>query len=356
MVAKATYDPELEKQLAEERKKAREARTKFRESLEALRKKDSELIVENKLTPLGSTQSAALFKTMNDWLAANPDATSDEIIDKSQETLDKLSNIYTEDNNRLYFYNILKVNDYFLTTFRTNNIISEETYKQCKEILDREQKFLEKNPNESLQVYKDHIDKLSGEMATILKDPEIQKRLQDGRNGVKLEDNSKAIEEKKKQAEQMAVAKDQKEKAEFNPMRLFKKAGAGMFTAFWIALILAFAVLGGSLAANEAVVRPVPFKILYFAYGFLFFPVVITYFLFRYFLFNQAPYFASILIPLYEYDPSKVDRSSFFEKLVWYKANPVILQAQKTFQEAADSVKDLQIDFKQVAAKILESS
>jgi len=354
MVAKATYDPELEKQLAEEKKKAREARGKFRETLESLRKKDKELIVQNKLTPLGSSQSTALFKTMNDWLAANPEATSDEIIDKSQETLDKLSNIYSEDNNRLYFYNILKVNDYFLTTFKTNNAISEETYKKSKEVLDKEQTFLEKNPNESLQVYKDHIDSMSKELGDILKDPEVQKRLQTARDGVKFEDNSKAIEKKKAEADNLAKAKETKEKAEFNPTRLFKKAGSGMVTAFFIAILLAFAILGGSLAANEAVVRPTGFKILYFIYGFIFFPVVITYFIGRYFLYGKSPYFASYFIPLYEYNPLEIKRDSFLQKLVWYQANPVVQQAQKTFQEAADSVKDLGIDFKSVAAKIAE--
>ena len=66
---------------------------------------------------------------------------------------------------------------------------------------------------------------------------------------------------------QKETPKEEKEKAQFNPMRLFKKVGGGMFTAFWIAILLAFAVLGGSLAANEAVIRPTGYKILYFFYG-----------------------------------------------------------------------------------------
>ena len=90
-----------------------------------------------------------------------------------------------------------EVNDYFLTVFKTNNAISDETYKKCKDILDREQKWLEKNPNESLQTYKEKIDKTSTELQDILKDPEVQKRLEAARNGVKLEDNSKDIEAKK---------------------------------------------------------------------------------------------------------------------------------------------------------------
>jgi hypothetical protein len=169
-----------------------------------------------------------------------------------------------------------------------------------------------------------------------------------------MDDNTKEIEDKKRKAELLAKEKEQKEKAEFNPTRLFKKGAAGMVNAFWIALVLAFAVLGGSLAANEAVIRPLPFRILYFIYGFIFFPFVILFFVFRYFLLNKPPYFASILFPLYEYDPSKITRNSFFERLVFYKANPIIAHAQKTFQEAAEAVKDLKVDFTQVAAKIVE--
>lgn len=351
MVAKATYDPELEKQLAAEKRKAREARTEFRKNLEEVRKKDGEAIIQYKLTPLGATQSAALFKTTNDWLAANPDATYDEIIDKGQDFLDKLSNIYAEDSNRLFFNNILTTNTTLLVNFKNTNVISEDQYNKCMEIVNREKKWLEKNPNESLQTYNEKIQKAQLELFDILKDPEIQKRIQEAQKGVKLEDNSKDLEEKKRQAEELAKRKEQKEKEEFNLKRLFKKSIAGTLNGFLIALILSFALLGGALAANEAVIRPLPYRILYFFYGFLFFPVVILYFLVRYFM-GKPPYFASYLFPLYEYDPTTIKKDSFLQKLIWYKANPIIQHASKTFQEAADSVKDLQLDFKTIAAQI----
>jgi len=353
MVAKATYDPELEKQLAEERKRAREARTEYRKGLEELRKKNGDLVIQYRLTPFGASESNALLKTASDWVTANPEATSDEITDKGQELLDKLGNIYTQDANRLYFFNVLKVNEMILTSFKTNNVISEDAFKKSMEIVDRERKWLEKNPNESLQTYKEKLEASQKEIFQNLP-PDAQQKINDGQKNVKMDDNTKEIEDKKRKAELLAKEKEQKEKAEFNPTRLFKKGAAGMVNAFWIALVLAFAVLGGSLAANEAVIRPLPFRILYFIYGFIFFPFVILFFVFRYFLLNKPPYFASILFPLYEYDPSKITRNSFFERLVFYKANPIIAHAQKTFQEAAEAVKDLKVDFTQVAAKIVE--
>jgi hypothetical protein len=81
---------------------------------------------------------------------------------------------------------------------------------------------------------------------------------------------------------------------------------------------------------------------------------VILYFVGRYFLYNKPPYFAAFLIPLFEYDPLQAKKDSFLQRLVWYKMNPIIEQAQKTFQASADSVKDIHVDFQAIAAKALE--
>ena len=96
MLAKATYDPELEKQLAAEKQKAREAREKFRTTLLDAQKKNKELVQNQKLTPQGNTLAEALFKETSEWLTKNPNATSDELGDKVQEFLYNLQNIYTK--------------------------------------------------------------------------------------------------------------------------------------------------------------------------------------------------------------------------------------------------------------------
>ena len=351
-VSKQTYDPQLEKQLAEEKKKAREERLKFRQSLDQLIQRDNDAIVQGKLTPLGATQSAALFKTMNDWLSATPDATADEIADKGLETIDRLANIYREDNNRLYFYSYLKVTEINLTNLKASNLISEDVQKKCQEIVDRELKWLEKNPTESLIIYKEHLQKAANEIRDVLKDPEIQKRMKDAQDGVKMEDNSKELDEQKREAERVAKEKEEREKQNFNVGRFAGKVGISIGNAILIALILSLAILGGSLSANMAVVRPLSYRILYFIYGFLFFPVVLIYFLFRYFQ-GFPPYFAAFLIPLYEMDPTSGVNLSFLQRLVYFKTTPVIEEARKSFQAGAEAVKDISLDFGAIAKELL---
>lgn len=352
-VSKATYDPELEKQLAAERARAREARGKFRETIDKAMTNDRDLIRDGKLTPQGATQSAAYFKLTNDWLQSNPDASADEILDKSQEFLDKLSAIYREDSNRLYFYNNLKISDIFLTQIKTRNIIPEDKYKKLKELLDKEQTWLEKNPNESAQTYQDRITKMNAEAEKIIGDPDIAKKLAENQKTAKEVDNTKELEAEKQKADEIAKKKEELEKEKFSFQRFFKKITTGIFSSFWIALLLTGALLGGALAANEAVVRPLPYRIFYFLYGFFFFPIVILFFIGRYFM-GQPPYFSAFLFPLYEYDPVKVTNLSFLQKLVYYKTNAVLQNARKTFEDAQQATKSMGIDFVKVAKEILE--
>ena len=350
---KQTYDPELEKQLAEERKKAREARTQFRESLDEMMKKDRDLIVQDKLTPLGASQSAALFKTMNDWLAATPEATAVEIEDRSMETKDKLANIYREDNNRIYFYSFLKFSDIGLKNAKQNNMIDEDTYKKCYAILEREQKFLEKNPSESMQTYKEHLEKATQEVMKLLNDPETQRLIKNAQNKVKNAKSADDLSKTQEKLESDIQAKEELKKREFNMSRLLSKVGAGFLTAFWISLALALAFFGASIASNQAVVRPISYRWLYFIYGFIFFPVVLTYAIFRT-VQGKPPYFAAYLIPLYEYNPLKEKKDSFLQRLVWFKSNAVIDEAQKTFQNALTNAQGLQLNFVGIAKEAMK--
>jgi len=350
-VAKATYDPALEKQLAEEKAKAREVRGTFRETIDKSISTDAGLIRDGKLTPQGSTQSAALFKITTDWLAANPDATSDELNDKIQEFQDKLATIYREDANRIYFYNVLKALNVQLLQFKSRNILAEDKYKKAKEILDKEQVWLEKNPNESAQTYTDKLNKTTDEIKDIIGDPDISGKLDAAKGAVKDIDNTQELDAEVKKADEVNKQKEALEKQEFNSQRIFKKIGTGVFWAFWISLVLCLAVLGGALAANEAIARPPMYRILYFIYGCLFFPIVIGYFIYRNFT-GHPPYFGAYLIPLYEYDPVTVTEDSFFQKLFSFPKSPILDQARATYQAAADAAQNSQLDFTKIAKEI----
>lgn len=341
-VNKATYDPELEKQLAEEKKQAREARTKLRESLTTASNKNRELSARNEITPQATTLAASVVQETQKWLQDTPDATADEIQDKIFEVVDKLATIYTDDKNRLFFVNSLKTWDVILTQWQTQNKISEDKAKRIKKILTDEQAWYEKNLNESLQTYTARLEEMNESIKQVVADPTLVQESNEEKNK-QVDKDSAEIDALKAKAEADKKAKEELEKQQFSLGRLLKKVYRGVGGAFIVALILAVCFTGASLAANEAIARPVPYRILFFIFGFIFSVPVIFYYIGRTFLFGQSPYFASYLLPLYPYDPTREEHESFLENLVWYKENAVIRDAIERFQSKADLVKSLKI-------------
>jgi hypothetical protein len=339
-VNKATYDPELEKQLAAEREKAREIRTKLRTTLTAWSTKNRDMVSKNEITAQGSTLATSLIQETTKWLQDTPDATQSELEDKTAEFLDKLATIYNDDKNRLLFSNWLKSWDVIVATWQNLNKIPEEKAKKIKELLAKDKTWFEKNPNESLETYKERIDADQKEIFTIAGDPNLVTDASDQKKA--QETSSKDLDELKAKAEAEKKAKEELEKSQFNPWRLVGKVSKGIGIAFAIALFFVFGLTGGSLLANEAIARPTAYRILYFIFGFIFSIPVILFYIGRAFM-GQPPYFAAYLLPLYSYDPFKEDHSSFFESLVWFKENAVVRDAAERFMEKANAVKAMHL-------------
>jgi len=337
-VNKATYDPELEKQLAAEREKAREIRTKLRQTLTDYSNKNRELVTKNELTPQGSTLATSVIQETTKWVQDTPDATESELQDKMSEVLDKLSIIYTEDKNRLMFLNWLKSWEVIVATWQSQNKISEDKAKKIKDLLAKDKDWYTKNLNESLVTYKERVDTDTQEIFQIIGDAAL---IQDASDQQKVQ-NSKSVDldELKAKVDAEKKAKEELEKQSFSLSRLFSKIGKGVGIAFLVALFIALGLTGGSLLSNEGIARPVPYRILYFIFGFLFSIPVIVFYIGRAFM-GYPPYYAAYLLPLYSYDPLKEDHSSFLESLVWFKENAVVRDAMERFQEKANAVKHI---------------
>ena len=88
MINKATYDPELDQQIAKETAAARDARTAARNAVASATTQNTELVQNAALTPQGSTLALAEFTEINDWLESNATAKSVDILDKIQKFKD----------------------------------------------------------------------------------------------------------------------------------------------------------------------------------------------------------------------------------------------------------------------------
>jgi len=338
-VNKATYDPELEKQLAAERTKAREIRTKLRQTLSETTKKNRDMLANGQLTRQGSTQATALIKETLDWLKNTPDATDVELQDKTFEFLDKLTTIYDEDKNRLQFSSWIKFFEFVIPRLQNENRIPEESAKKLTSIVNENKRWFESHQNESMETYQTRINEQSEKIQEIFNDPEIleqQKLLEKANN------DPKELERLKAQALAEKKAKEDLEKSRFSIPRITKKISRGLGIAIVVAIFFALGLTGASLLANEAIARPVPYRILYFVFGFIFSIPVILFYIGRTFM-GHPPYYAAYLLPLYSYDPLKEDHSSFFESLVWFKENAVVRDATERFMEKANAVKGMHL-------------
>lgn len=335
MIAKATYDPELEKQLAEERKQAREARTKYRDGVNNLRTILSAQVKENKITPEGATLVKSLIQEAEKWLTDNPDVSADEIADKSAEYFNKVIEIYEDDKGRIYHLYFTTLWTTWISVWKANNMINEETSKKAQKIIDEEKVWYKKHLKESTDTYVQRINSMVESLKEVLP-PDMNKNVQEKMK--EKPETQEEIDKLKAQAEQAKRDREAAERRKFNPARIVTKTVSGLTTGLIIAVVLAFALLGASIASNEAIVRPVSIRVVSWIYGFIFFIPVILYAAVKYF-YGKPPYFGAYLIPLYMYDPTTTEKKSFIEKLVWYKDDSVLRHAMRTFQEAAEAVK-----------------
>jgi hypothetical protein len=114
---------------------------------------------------------------------------------------------------------------------------------------------------------------------------------------------------KKKAAEDAAAEAARKEKeaadrasrSQFKPGRFAAKVGGVIYTILTAFVVVVGGIYGAHLATNLNVYRSWPYRLLYAIYGFIFFPVVITYVLgYRWWWKGKKPrYYA--LLPLIPY-------------------------------------------------------
>ena len=100
-----------------------------------------------------------------------------------------------------------------------------------------------------------------------------------------------------------AKAKELAERSEFKPQRATSNIAAGIIKGFMQFIFTLIMLYGGHLAANEAIGYKIPFRILSFAYGCLFFFIEIPKMLIRRYAYQiKPPYYT--YFPLSTYEPN----------------------------------------------------
>jgi len=155
-----------------------------------------------------------------------------------------------------------------------------------------------------------------------VQDEETQKRIAETKLKSEKEAKAKAISE--------AETKNMADRSEFNTTRATSNVASGIIKGF-MSLILTMVILyGGHLAANEAIGYNVPFRILSFLYGCIFFFIQIPKMLIRRYMYQiKPPYFT--YLPLSTYEPNG-DLEILFLGPFCYKEDEISQMARATVE------------------------
>jgi hypothetical protein len=123
-------------------------------------------------------------------------------------------------------------------------------------------------------------------------DAETQKRINEAKE--KGESSSEA------RAESDAKAKELAERSEFKPQRATSNIAAGIIKGFMSLIFTLIVLYGGHLAANQAIGYKIPFRLLSFLYGCIFFFIEIPKMLIRRYWYQiKPPYYTYLPISTY---------------------------------------------------------
>lgn len=140
----------------------------------------------------------------------------------------------------------------------------------------------------------------------------------------------KASAEEKARIKADEDAKALSERSQFKPVRATSNVAAGIIKGF-MSLILTLVILyGGHLAANEAIGYKVPFRILSFLYGCIFFFIEIPKMLIRRYWYQIKPPYYTYL-PISTYQPNG-DLEVLFLGAFCYQENEASQMARATVE------------------------
>jgi len=149
------------------------------------------------------------------------------------------------------------------------------------------------------------------DLSKALNDPEVdayakQQEIQEKQDAEVKERKQKEEATAKKNSEAKAKAAEKAkvltQRSTFSVKRALRNTASGILTGFMSLVLICFILYGGHLAANEAIGYKIPFRILSFIYGCIFFFIEIPKsFIRRYWYQIQIPYYS--YFPLSTYQP-----------------------------------------------------
>jgi hypothetical protein len=275
-IQSATYNPEAEKAKKEAAEANAAAVQDYRKLL--LSTRDNITAKRTTLALYTYTIDSAKVDEGFAWLQAHPAATTEELNTRKTNLATDLTTL-DQQNDRLKALENASAYFSVLTDLRDTTADQKKSVATLKTAI---QAFLAKTPT-----------------ATTPTPEQIQKQIADFQNqfttifpgkDLYVESSAEAMSSLKDQHSQQKKV----DNATFNISRLFGHIWDTASSTVSGLLIVTLVLVSGMLTANDAIGREWPYRIFYFIYGGIFFPVMLIYYLYRWF-FGSSPKLYALL-------------------------------------------------------------
>lgn len=256
----------------EELKEIRQIRIEYQNYLNDIRSKVTADTNSKLLTPESGILVLNQVQKGFDWLKANPNANFSEVLTNYDAVQNECKRIIATDKPKREFSNIIKIIPVTAEIFFTEKRIDKTQLSRLKEISSEGQQWYNKNAaNASELQFSEQRLQIDNSLTEILPETAIRDKFKidlkfalnyspaDLQNIIVM--TEKSIQRKKE------LVQDSSEGITI----MFNTA----LTTFLAGLVFLIFIFAGSLAANLAIGRDTGYRILYFIYGAVFFPVPI---------------------------------------------------------------------------------
>lgn len=330
-----TYNPEAEKARQENRERARPARN----DLETLYEQDNNAYKALKNEGPRRWYYYYVGKQLKDlrtYLDTNPDASFDDLVDYKSK-YERQSEILKEALSTQIVYG----DQGYLK-------IVEDNLK--KDIL--EKKITQKQSDDFLKVYRDmfsYISKINDNPSKYSAETYKGKydsfianidTIKGGATNIDIADPKEGppSEQDIKQAEKNLKKTESQVNSVFDVKRMFKTIFSVSTNTIVKGLIVVFFLVSGMLASNDAIGREVPYRILYFIYGGLYFPILIPYYTVKFIMWimgkGTVPRIYKLL-PIWDTE-SDTSLGRFFLFPFTYESDQNEVEAKKAFMKSLE--------------------
>jgi hypothetical protein len=306
----------------EELKEIRQIRIEYQDYLNNIRSKVTADTNSKVLTPESGILVLNQVQKGFDWLKTNPNASFNEVLANYDAVQNECKRIISTDKPKREFSNFIKIIPVASEKFYTDKKIDKVASNRLKEVASEAQTWYNKNSVTANEIqFSEQRLQINNSLTEILPETvirdEFKQILESGLNYAPddlqntIAATEKAIQKKKD------IIKDSSDSVTL-------VMGVALKT-FLIGLLISFFILGGSLAANLAIGRDPIYRILYFIYGAVFFPVPIVTAIYK--------RFADGYFKIYSTLPVTQSVSDSWSPFIWIADNASDV-AKKSFEDS----------------------